>query len=410
MHTPDTKFAALYRRTVTAIKAARYILLIVFIAFCVYCIGFFRDNITTDNLRYLFKYINLSYSDSTPSDASITVNTYDDSEFLMLHNDLAVVSNSGCELYDFAGNKLYSYDYTYTNAAFSTNGKNILVYDTAGTELAIYSSVSKVFETQLDYGIKSAYINDMGYFAVINSEKTYRSGVIVFDRDGNEIFRWMTPDKYMTGVVLNINASEVICSAVHNESGEFVTELVVYNTLTGEKLYNYTITDALGLKLGISQDDSQIYLLTDSSFMCFNKKLELTGSVSYNRNNAKFFKEFEDCFVIAKSNNLSGSSMTVSAYNYNAEKLFDLETDSKVIDVAYNDSTLYVLTKDEMNVYDYGNSEDTELYKLALLELDKQYKALKTDEYGRYILVGAKTVKRGSLSALLETELEKQKG
>ena len=407
MHKPDAKFAGLYRRTVTTLKAARYVLLIVFIAFCVYCIGFFRDNITMDNLRYLFKYINLSYSDSTPSDATITVNTEENSEFLMLHNDLAVVSNSGCELYDFAGNKLYSYDYAYSNAAFSTNGKNILVYDTAGTELAIYSSVSKIYQADFDYKIKSAYINDMGYFAVINAEKTYRSGVIVFDRDGNEMFRWMTPDKYITGVALNSNASEVICSAVYNKSGEFVTELSVYSTSTGQKLYTYTANDALGIKLGISNNKDRIYLLTDSSFMCFDNQLQGISSIPYRRNNAKFFKEFEDCFIIAESNNLSGSSMTVSAYNYNAEKMFELETDSKVIDAAFYDSTLYILTKDEMSVYDYGNSEDgTELYKLASLELDRQYKAIRTDEYGRYILVSAKTVKRGSLAALLETELE----
>ena len=171
MHKPDAQFASYYRKAATTLRVFRFGLLIAFIVFCVYSIGFFRDNITMDNIRYLFKYINLSYSDTSPSDAHITINTDDSSEFIMLHNDLAVISNSGCELYDFSGNKLYNYEYSYTNAAVSSNGKNLLIYDVAGTGLAIYSSVSKIYETELEYDIKSAYINDLGYFAVVNSEK-----------------------------------------------------------------------------------------------------------------------------------------------------------------------------------------------------------------------------------------------
>lgn len=407
MHKPELQFASYYRKAATTLRVFRFGLLIAFIVFCVYSIGFFRDNITMDNIRYLFKYINLSYSDTSPSDTNITINTKDSSQFIMLHNDLAVVSNSGCELYDFSGNKLYSYEYTYSNAAVSSNGKNLLVYDTEGTGLAIYSSVSKIYETELEYDIKSAYINDLGYFAVVNSEKTYRSGVIVFDRDGNEIFRWMSPDKYVTGAVLNSNASEVICSAVYNQSGEFVTEIITYSTLTGEKLYTKKLDDTLGLKIGISQDDSKIYLLGDSAFMSFDRGLEPVASVSYNRNNAKFYKELKDCFIIAESNNLSGSSMTLTAYDYSAGKMFELETDNKVIDAVFSDSTLYVLSKDYLTVYDYGTDEQNALYELAKAPLDKQYKAIRTDNYGRYILIEAKSANRGALSVLLEAQLER---
>lgn len=400
----DKGLSSYYRRMAALVKLIRFVVLLIFVFFCVYCIGFFRDNITMDNLRYVLKYIDLSGTDNTPSDTEIAIVTDESSSFIMLHNDLAAISNQGCELYDFAGNKLYSYNYAYSNAAAMSNGKNILVYDTEGKELAVYSSVSKVLEMELDYEIKSAFINDLGCLAVVNSEKTYRSGIIVFDRDGKEMFRWMSPDKYVTAVTLNANASEAVCTAVYNSSGSFVTELIVYNTATGEKKHTVTLNDTLGLKIGFAENDSVIYMLTQSRFMCFDKALNPLSSVEYNRNNAKFFKNFENCFVLAESNNLSGSSMTVSGYDYNGNLMFECETDDKVTDAAYSDATLYLLFREKMSVFDYDTTGEG-LKEIAVLPLDKQYKAVRTDSYGRYILIGAKNVKRGSLAALLESRL-----
>ena len=176
--------------------------------------------------------------------------------------------------------------------------------------------------------------------------------------------------------------------------------------MTGEKLYTQTLTDTLGLKIGISENDSEIFLLTDSAFMSFDRELEPIASAHYNRNNAKFFKQLKDCFIIAESNNLSGSSMILTAYDYSAQKMFELETEKKVIDAVFTDSTLYVLFKDSMSVYDYGTDGENGLYELVEVSLDKQYKAIRTDDYGRYILVEAKSANRGALFALLQTQLK----
>ncbi len=405
MQNLDPKLAGYYRKAAAVIKIVRFAVLLAFVLFCVYCIGFFRDNITVDNMRYVLKYINLSATDNTPSDTSITISTDESSTFTMLHNDLAVVSNSGCELYDFSGSKLFSYDYSYTDAAFVSNGNNFLVYDTQGKELALYSSVSKVLKKTLDYDIKAADINDIGYFAVVNSEKTYRSGVIVFDVDGNEIFRWMSPDKYVMSVSLNSNGSYVACAAISNKNGSFVTDLIIYNTSTGEKMQTVTLEDTMALKIGYANNDSNIYVLTDGRFLCYDKDLKLVGAQSYNAHNARFFKEFDDCFIISQSNNLSGSSMTVYAYDYEGRLVFEHHTDNKITDVSYTDSTLYILTRESISVYDYDTTGKG-LTFLAEMPVDKQYKAVKTDDYGRYILVGAKNAARGSLATLLQSQLD----
>lgn len=410
MSASSEKSSLYYRRAASVIKLMRFVVLIGLVIFAVFCIGCFKDTLNADNLRYLFKYLDLSTFDDTPSDAEISFETSDASLYTLLGNDLAVIGKKGVELYDFAGNKLYSYDETMVSPALAVSGKYLLVYDTLGKKLSIYDAVAKIADKSFDYKVRAACINDLGYYALINSEKTYRSGILVYDSDGNELFRRMSPDKYMTGVALNANASVVVCAALSNNDGTFSTELFAYSTSTGALLASTELADTLVLSVGFADNDSTVYVLSDHAFLSFDKDLNAVGASSYNPENARFFRAFEDCFLVAESNNLSGSSMTVRAYGYDARELFSLSSEKKVIDAAYRDRTLYLLSSDALTVYDYGTDGNATLTHLATLPLTYQYRALCVDAYERYVLVGAKTAKRGALAALLQEELDRDAG
>ncbi|MCR5352671.1 MAG: hypothetical protein K6D98_00005, partial [Clostridiales bacterium] len=61
----------------------------------------------------------------------------------------------------------------------------------------------------------------------------------------------------------------------------------------------------------------------------------------------------------------------------------------------------------EVYEYEKNNGNEREIKKIGEKELGLQYKFVKTDSYGRYILIGAKKAKRGLLAVLLEEQLEK---
>lgn len=403
----ETGLALYYRRSASVIRIVRFAVLLAFVIFAVYCIGFFSSNLTEDSVRSVVNSIYRSFDDLTPSETGIKIHTDNSSSFLVMHNDLAVVSNTGVELYAFSGDKLLEYDYTYSDAAAVTAGEYLFVYDTKGKEIALYNSVAKLFSEEFEYEVKTACMNDMGYFAVVNSEKTYRSGVIVYGPKGGsygEIFRWMSPDKHILSVALNSNASELVCSAVFNRNGAFVTELIVYDIATGEKKYSVQLDDTMVMTLGYADNDSSIYALADGRFFSFDKSLEQKGLSEFNRSNAKFFKKADNAFIVSQTNNLSGNSMTVNVFDYAAKPVVVFKTDKKVLDAEYFGSRLYVLYKDSLVIYD---CEDGKAKETATLPLDIQYKAVRTDGYGRYILVGAKTALRGTVENLIGDEGEK---
>ena len=401
-----SSLAAYYRNASGVIKVIRFTFLLLFVIFCVHCIGFFKDNITVENMNYLMKYITLSGSDNTPSETQISIKSEDSSSFHMMSNDLAVVSDKGCTLYSFSGQKLFDYEYTYSDASAVSGAGTLLVYDTLGRKISMYNTISKFYEDELEYDIKAVDLNDLNYFSVISSEKTYRSGVIVFGPVGKngqilEMFRWMSPDKYIMSTSLNTNASNLACAAMYNKDGSYVSELRVYNTShsKNEPLYSYTIDDCLVTKIGYAKNDTVIYALSDGNFTCFNNELSFIGKASYNRYNARFFREFDNYFVIVESNNLSGSSMTAKVYNYSAELVAECQTQSSIIDVAAYDDKLLLLCNEELVVYECLLDDTDKI--VARMPLDIHFKAICTDKYARYILIGAKSASRGSIKTLI---------
>ena len=58
-----------------------------------------------------------------------------------------------------------------------------------------------------------------------------------------------------------------------------------------------------------------------------------------------------------------------------------------------------------MSVYDFGTEEPV-LTPLVSTPLEIQYRAVRADAYGRYVLIGAKKAKRNSLAALLQENME----
>ena len=401
----DGGLALYYRRTAAVIRFVRFVVLLAFVLFAVYCIGYFSSNLTEDSVRSVINTVYRSFDDLTPSETEIKIDTNESSSFVMMHNDLAVVSNTKTELYAFSGDRMLEYEYTYSDAAAVSDGEYLLVYDTTGGDVALYNGVAKLYSTRFEYDVKTACVNSMGYFAVVNSEMTYRSGVIVygFGGDGryNEIFRWMSPDKYVLSIALNSNATELACSAVFNRNGAFVTELIVYDVNTGEKKHSVELDDTMIMKLGYTHGDGSIYALADGRFFSFDKKLNLKNTAEFSRNNAKFFKETDDVFILSETNNLSGSSMTISLLGYDAKPVLELKTEEKVIDADVFGERLYVLYKNNLVIYDFSDGKAVEK---ANLPLDMQYKAVRTDGYGRYVLVGAKNALRGTVENLVSEE------
>lgn len=396
---PESRMSGYYKRAAGAAKLARFIGIGAFVLFLICCISVWRSYLTMDTVRVVAKYMDLAGSDNTPSNASVTVSARGDAVYHVIGTDLAEVTAAGVTLYDFAGNRLYHYDYTYTTPASVSNGKLMAVYDAAGKGFALYSGVSRVYEETFDYPVRFACLNDMGCFAVVTTEKTYRGGVVVYDRDFRETFRWMSADRYMMAAAINGNASRVACAAFKSDNGGFLTSILVYDTASGELKAEASLIDELPLAIRYTEDGTCLRVLTDGALRLYDAELNEAAAVPYYAAGAVFFRDFGEKFLLVERPTLAGNAMTAKIYGEGLALETTVTSDRKILDAAYENGVLYILTPESLAAYDVSGGEPQLLGEKPLA---MQYKAVRADAYGRFILIGGKKASRDATAALAE--------
>ncbi len=397
----DRENAAYYHKALFALRITRYLVAVIFIVFILCCIFFFRSDITLENIQYLMKYADFYENTDIPDSAEIYISADNDSQVFALRDNLTVVSRSGVGLYEFSGHKLFNYPLSYSNPGVAHDDRNILIYDITGNELSIFNSFSRVYTQKYPYSVKAGCINENG-FAIITNEKTYRSVVIVYNSKFEEICKVKSATRYVTNVDLAQDGSKIVTTAVTSKNGSYNTLVNVTDVRTGKILYSVEIPEELGLQTGFSNDGNNIYVITDSMLRFYNHNLKETSSFKYNQTKTeKYFVENEK-IVLAESNNLSGSSMTLIGFDFSGKQIFNINTEEKITSVSCGKEKLYALSN--RNLYAYAFKADGSLEFLTKIPSDGDSKAVICDKEDRFIITSTKKAVRASIDSVLQQQ------
>ncbi len=389
----ENNLSEYYRKASGVIRIIRYCTLLLFILFLITIMFSYRNSITLDNLQYLMKYADL-YSSSQGEDASeISISSNSDSQYLMLRNNLCVVSRNGVDMYDFTNGKLFNYSFSYSYPAFVNDDRNVLVYDIEGTEISIFNSFSKVYTQKYPYSVKAAAINKSG-FAVVTNEESYRSGVIVYNDKYKEVFRWMTHDKYVTTLDISKDASFVVCSAVNADDGGYDSSILLYNTITGKCVNQLRLSDELPISIKYSPDSKRIIIITDSMVYFYDSGLQKGTTYKFNQSKVNEFKVLGDKLILTQNTSISGNSMLILGFDFSGNNIFSIETTLKIDDVAICDNYLYAIGEQKLCVYEF--SENYEIRNLDILLTDSLYESVLADSENRFIITNSKKAQRNS--------------
>lgn len=390
-----------YQKAALAVKITRYIATFLFIVFVLSCIFIFRSDITVENIQYLMKYADFYDNTEVPDSAEISVNADSESHVFMLRDNLAVVSRSGIGLYEFSGKKLFNYSLAYSDPGVSSDGRDILVYDITGNEISIFNSFSRVYSQKYPYSVKAGCINDSG-FAIVTNEKTYRSGVIVYNSNYEEVYRWMLSDRYVTAIDLSSDGTKLLSASVKSHDGSYDTLITIRDIKKDEILYSAEIMDELALKIGFSDDASAVYLITDSMLRFYDGKLEEKSFYKYNQTKTEKFFVQNQTIILTENKNLSGNSMTLYGFDFNGNALFTVDADSKITSVCRGKDVMYALSS--RYIYAYSFTQDGNVNFEAKFPSDSNFRNILCDSADRFVAVGTKKAHRGQLESLREQQ------
>ena len=131
----------------------------------------FRKNITQEKLES----IELDY------DSNINVIAYNKYICILAENKLMEYNSSG---------KLeHEINLEINNPVYSVNNKYLAISEQNSSSLNLISDSKILWTKNIDGNISKINVNEKGYVSVILTGTAYKSVIVVFDKDGNELFK-----------------------------------------------------------------------------------------------------------------------------------------------------------------------------------------------------------------------------
>lgn len=381
-----------YHKSAYVTRIARYVVTFLFILFLLSCIFIFSEDITAENIQLLTKYITInegSYSNYTDE---FSISAGENSEIITVSDNIAVVKNNNLSLYDLGGQKLFSFDYSFSLPSSKTDNRNLIVYDIGGKELSIFNTFSKIKTLNFNNGIYFADISDKGIVAV-SKEESYRSALTVFNNNYKDVYKWLSSENYITHATLSHDGKNVlVVTADSNDASYSCSVLILDITSSSTKpKFSHSISGELPVCAGYSEDKSSIYVITDSNIYFYDSELKPKSTYKFNQSKIENYYISNNTIILTERSNISGNAMLLVGLSTSGDKLFDLNVLDEITDIAIGTNKFFALGK--RNVFEFSN--DNNGYKQTHhQELNTKFNSIICDSDNNCYITSNSTVKK----------------
>ncbi len=189
---------------------------------------------------------------------------------------VCVKSNYICYI-DKKGEKIWEHDTQISNPILSTSGKYIAVAGKDSKYLDLYKGKKLVYSIEISDKIRSCSVSEKGDVALVTDKSSYKGGVSVYNKKGEEVFSWVSGVNYITSAAM-LKSRNVAVSLVSTENAvtSFVMVFDIYETdpINGAEISGSLIFDSLQYK-------KNAYISADNAIASVNSDGELNYSIHF---------------------------------------------------------------------------------------------------------------------------------
>lgn len=279
--------------------------------------------------------------------------------------------------YTGGGAEIKSIQHGFNRPASSSTDRRVLIYDKNGKDLKVYSKSEEIFAKTMDDAIVFSKMGAGDRSAVVTTSTRYSNYLYIFGGDGNQLFRWASPDEKIMGVCFSDNGKYVYVSVVGEANGELNCAVLCFDTTKKQnELWRASTGSAVSYSLEYADDG--IYTVTERGAFLFDRE---TGVVKAQNDFSKQVTGIcgSKALRVVLFHDSASNGVTAVVYNENLEPSATLslgEADS----VDAEGQTLYVLKGNMLCAY------DGELIERKNYQLDNDYSDVMIMDGGAYLL------------------------
>ena len=276
---------------------------------------------------------------------SIVLEDYDKSNIYAYSNKIAVLKDNKLSLYTASGRQEGQLEVQISTPITYSNGRYFMIAQQDSSKAYLIRDNEIVWEKDLEGNISRVSVNSAGYSSIILTGTAYKTVIVVFDNQGNELFKYMSSTITVDSAISEDN--QFLSFAEVNISGTFVQSNI--KTLSIEKaktspneanVYTYN-ADSNSLILNIKyQNNNKLVCMYDDSVHVI-KNNEDTKVADINSSGMTFYS-------IELNNHLVGTVESTSG-------LLDTQTSVQIINMDNQNQSTYNFNGVTKELYSYGN-------------------------------------------------------
>ena len=356
-------------------KTAKLIALCCLVFFLLASIVLFREEITVENLRYLFKdlevgdNITVGYNDEITYDADMQVN------LSLYKGDIAIAGSSYFYLTDLQGNKRLNEDSKFSNPVILTSDKYLLVYGLSETTYSVYNTFACLHTESLDYPITGAAVSDKGLYAIVTRTAEYRSVVYLFDENFKKIGA-VYKDKYVTDVEFNDDSSELLIISLFAQNGNLCTEIVNYSPYSEKPSSTQIVENSMPIQASYNKEDG-FSIIYDNKIEFYDSEYVLRNTYEFSSNIIPITTDINGEYTAFTYNeNIVGSDIKVLVFDTSGKKVLESEAQGQPRRINIFNNNVFVLLDGKLCKISMNDGKvtylDTEKNAIELLLVDEK--------------------------------------
>ena len=341
-----------YKKRAARVSHLRYACLLLTVLFVVYGFAVHGDVLTAENFRYMLKFLDLTEELAEDGTGEVRFDYAEDNIGGFFKGDVVVLDGDGLAVYIWETGvettRLFAESFRMEDPKLVTTPQSIFAYDLGGSEIRMFNSYSQIARLTMDYPIYGFDASESGNFAVITSEKNYRTAVYVYDSYARQIYKRLLSDTYIDQVTLSPDGNHFVALGHESKGGYLQSVLQVYSVKDAEPIFAKTFVGELPLMVGFL-DNETYAVLTGSNLRFYQKESEEPMQTLPLDGKKLIGCRFSGGHVLLTfgDSSLAGGSI-VTVYGKNGIERLSMHFDGAVEDLHLQNETLYTLLIGEL--------------------------------------------------------------
>lgn len=348
-----------YENRARRLSHVRYTCLLLTVLFVVYGFAVHGDELTPENFRYMLKFVDLTEEDDVTEANTVRFDYASGNIGGLYKGDVVVLNGDGLSLYGWDAEKLFSVSFRMESPRLAISPQSIFAYDLGGSEVRIFNSYSQYARLSMSYPIYGFSTCDAGAFALITSEKNYRTAICVYDSNARQVYKRLLSNIYVDQIALSPDGSEFLALGHYAQGGDLITVLQRYSLSDEEPIFTVTYAGELPLRVGYLSGE-RFAVLTGSALRCYAVGAEEPAGVLALNNTSLQGCTFSGGRVLLtfSDSGLSGGTV-LQIYGDDASLQASYRYEGAVNDKMILSDSLCVLTMGEVTVTPLSGGEPT---------------------------------------------------